>query len=178
MTTDISERATTRLPTPPTASSPSKASTGQGRPPSSAYRPTRFRQRGLRVVSARVLGGSPFAEKLRTLILEQGISESDRRRVTSRLRPADRCGERAFRRTGSRRRRLPGTLLRLLHVIGQTLRFRVRFPGDWGSGDLAPQTRPARCGGRIREHGKQRHDSTCVLRGRVVHPVWSALLGA
>ena len=165
------------LPTPPTASSPSKASTGQGRALSSACWSTRFRQRGLRVVSTREWGGSPFAEKLHTLILEQGDSESDRRRVAPQFRPAGRCSERAIRRTGSRRRRLLGTLLRPLHVIGQTLRFRVRFPGDRGSGDLAPQTRPARCGGCIREHGKRLHLSTCVLRRRVVHPVWSALLG-
>ena len=36
----------------------------------------------------------------------------------------------------------------------------------------------ARCGGRVREHGKRPHDSIWVLRRRVVHPVWSALLGA
>ena len=73
MTTDISEHAPDASPGAPSASSPSKASTGQGRALSSACRPTALRQRGIRVVSSREPGGSPFAEKLRTLILEQRL---------------------------------------------------------------------------------------------------------
>ena len=83
MTTDISEHALDASPDAPdrfvTIEGIRRNTEGHprrhaGRPPSASA--------GFRVVSTRERDGSPFAEKLRTLILEQGDSWSDRRRVT------------------------------------------------------------------------------------------------
>ena len=101
-TTDLSQHAPDASPDAPDRFVTIEGIDGQGRAPLSACRPIPFRQRGLRVVSTRERGGSPFAEKIRTLILEQGDSESERRRVTPRLRPAGRARRRRGRRpTGS-----------------------------------------------------------------------------
>ena len=104
MTTDISEHALDASPDAPdrfvTIEGIRRNTEGHprrhaGRPPSASA--------GFRVVSTRERRGSPFAEKLRTLILDQGDSGSDRRRATPRFRPAGRVRRRRdWRPTGSR----------------------------------------------------------------------------